>query len=59
VSVLPVADGRGACSGISMWSVLSLMVVFIGLEFVSFQCSVFRGKQGEVIGFDPFDRLEE
>ena len=31
VSVLPVADGRGACSGISMWRTLSLMVVFMGL----------------------------
>ena len=31
VSVLPVADGRGACSGISMWRTLSLMVVFMGI----------------------------
>jgi hypothetical protein len=27
---LPVEDGRGACSGISMWRTLSLMVVFMG-----------------------------
>jgi len=29
VSVLPVADGRSACRGISMWRALSLMVVFM------------------------------
>jgi hypothetical protein len=34
VSVLPVADGRGACSGISMWRTLSLMVVFMVLSWV-------------------------
>lgn len=30
VSVSPVEDGRGACSEISMWRTLSLMVVFMG-----------------------------
>jgi hypothetical protein len=32
VSVLPVADGRGACSEISMCRMLSLMVAFMMLS---------------------------
>ena len=37
VAVVEEADGRGACSGISMWRTLSLMVVFMGFELVGFR----------------------
>lgn len=48
VSVLPVADGRGACSGISMWRTLSLMVVFILVAWLLVLLTGFFG--GLVVG---------